>query len=295
VNLWNFHSGTVTVQPPYSEPVLADTAVDLFRSTPRYSFKVQNWAFRGTLFKLTWHVRRHTVRGDSLWVDVRDSTNHVDVPPETLAVQSGARKSGWCFGGNGFNSRGKLWIDSTMVSITGTSDTIPIPTRYPGTWLTLCGRRYWFAGKIGGFDGRPMRWALGVCPINEGDVWLIQAYGDRPPHDGDVYTFQTQVGVEAGLDMGPLAFSLGQAYPNPARGGNVIPFSLERKGRTSLKVYNVTGALVRILVDGEMGAGRYQATWDGRNYRGRQTASGVYLYRLEAPGRAAVKKMVVLR
>jgi len=57
----------------------------------------------------------------------------------------------------------------------------------------------------------------------------------------------------------------------------------------------VTGALVRTLVDGEMGAGRYQAPWDGRNDRGRQTASGVYLYRLEAPGRAAVRKMIVLR
>jgi hypothetical protein len=291
VNFWSFQSGTVTVQPPYSEPVIADSATGL-TSWPRFGFKVPSWPFRGTLFKLTWHVKRHTARGDSIWADVRDSTNQVDVPPETLAVQDAAQVSGWCFGGNGINARGKLWIDSTMASITGTNDTIPIPARYPGTWLTLCGRRYWFAAKLGGFDGRPMRWAGGVCPINDGDEWLIQPSGDRPPHDGDVYTFQTQVGVE---EPEAFAFHLGQAYPNPARGGNVIPFSLEKKGRTSLKVYNVAGALVRILVNGEIGAGRYQATWDGRNDRGRQTASGVYLYRLEAPGRTAVKKMVVLR
>ena len=129
----------------------------------------------------------------------------------------------------------------------------------------------------------------------DGDVWYIQQAGQRPPHDGDVYTFQTQVGVEAGMDIGPLTFSLGQAYPNPATHQATIQFSLAKKGKATLKVYNVTGALVRTLVDGEMGAGRYQAAWDGRNDRGKQTASGVYLYRLEAPGRAAVKKMVVLR
>ena len=290
---WTFRSGTVTVAPPYPYPALGDTTSEL--GSGRFGFTQRAWPFRGSMFALTWHVRRHTVKGDSIWVDVRDSTNHVNVPPETLAVQSGARKSGWCFGGNGTSTRGKLWIDSTMVTIVGNIDTIPIPTRYPGTWLTLCGRRYWFNVRMGGYDGRPMPWLGGACPINEGDVWLVQPSGDRPPHDGDVYTFQTQVGVEEAWSLGGFAFSLGQAYPNPARAGNVIPFSLEKKGRTSLKVYNVTGALVRTLVDGEMGAGRYQAAWDGRNDRGKQTASGVYLYRLEAPGRAAVRKMIVLR
>ena len=293
VGRWTFRSGTVTVAPPYPYPALGDTTSEL--GVGRFGFTQRAWPFRGSMFALTWHVRRHTVKGDSIWADVRDSTNHVNVPAETLAVMPSARISGWCFGGNGTNARGKLWIDSTMASITGTNDTIPIPPRYPGTWLTLCGRRYWFYGKMGGFDGRPMFWPGGVCPINDGDVWLIQPSGDRPPHDGDVYTFQTQVGVEEAWDSGKFAFSLGQAYPNPARAGNVIPFSLEKKGRTSLKVYNVTGALVRTLVDGEMGAGRYQAPWDGRNDRGRQTASGVYLYRLEAPGRAAVRKMIMLR
>lgn len=290
VNKWTFWSGRVTiVTGNYPDSAQADTAA----SYGRFGFTPVPWPFRGTLFRLTWHKATGS-KGDSLWVAVRDSTNHVDVPPETLAVRPGASVSGWCFGGNTTRS-GKLYMDSTMVNILGGVDTIPIPKRYPGTWLTLCGRRYWFAGKLGGYDGRPMRWPGGVCPINDGDVWLIQPSGDRPPHDGDVYTFQTQVGVEEAGSSERFAFSLGQAYPNPAHGGNVIPFSLEKKGRTCLKIYNVTGALVRTLVDGEMGAGRYQAPWDGRNNCGKQTASGVYLYKLEAPGRTAVKKMVVLR
>jgi len=62
-----------------------------------------------------------------------------------------------------------------------------------------------------------------------------------------------------------------------------------------LKVYNATGRLVRTLVDGSLPAGAYQQVWDGTDSHGRRVASGVYLYRLETPGRKLTRKMLMVK
>ena len=62
-----------------------------------------------------------------------------------------------------------------------------------------------------------------------------------------------------------------------------------------LSVYALTGQLVRTLVDGERGAGRYSVTWDGTDDAGRDVASGVYLCRMAAGEYRAVRKMLVTR
>ncbi len=59
--------------------------------------------------------------------------------------------------------------------------------------------------------------------------------------------------------------------------------------------YNLQGQLLRTLVERPALAGRHLKVWDGRNRNGRQVASGIYLYRLQAAGRSATKKMLLLR
>jgi flagellar hook assembly protein FlgD len=50
------------------------------------------------------------------------------------------------------------------------------------------------------------------------------------------------------------------------------------------------------LVNEEKGVGRYTATWDGRDGRGNQVHTGVYFYRMTAPGYASqAKKMLLLK
>lgn len=70
------------------------------------------------------------------------------------------------------------------------------------------------------------------------------------------------------------------ARPNPFNPSTVIPFQVGRAGRVSLRLYNVSGALVRTLVEGPATAGRYEARWDGRDDRGLPAASGRYYARL---------------
>jgi hypothetical protein len=94
----------------------------------------------------------------------------------------------------------------------------------------------------------------------------------------------------------PLAAYAGPAFPNPSRHGTSVAFGLpEPGGAVSLRVYNVSGRLVRTLVDGSLPAGRHAATWDGKDDSGAEVSSGVYFYRLEAPGFEGQGRLVVLK
>ena len=93
----------------------------------------------------------------------------------------------------------------------------------------------------------------------------------------------------------PTEFGLNQNYPNPFNPTTSISFSMPKDGHVLLQVYDVTGALVKTLVDQTMRAGNMQATWDGTNLSGNKVASGVYLYRMAAGDFVAAKKMVLMK
>jgi len=63
----------------------------------------------------------------------------------------------------------------------------------------------------------------------------------------------------------------------------------------TLAVYDVSGRLVRRLVEGRRGPGEYQAEWNGLDDRGVAVSSSVYYYRLSVGGFSASKKMVLIR
>jgi hypothetical protein len=93
----------------------------------------------------------------------------------------------------------------------------------------------------------------------------------------------------------PLVTRLEQNVPNPFNPVTVIRFSVAKPGWVTLVVFDVTGRPVRTLVQGRRAVDKYEVTWDGCNNAGRNVASGVYLYQLEAPGYLESKKMVLLK
>jgi hypothetical protein len=80
----------------------------------------------------------------------------------------------------------------------------------------------------------------------------------------------------------PQQFSLDQNYPNPFNPSTEIRFSLAEKADVTLKVYNLMGQVIATLYQGECNAGSYKAMWDGLDQHGLRSASGMYLYRLQA-------------
>ncbi len=102
-------------------------------------------------------------------------------------------------------------------------------------------------------------------------------------------------GSTTAVGDGPAITSLGANYPNPFNPGTIIPFSLARAGRVTLRVFDVSGRFVATLLDQNRGAGEHVARWDGRDARGRASSSGVYFARLEANGTTQTQKLVLLK
>jgi hypothetical protein len=93
----------------------------------------------------------------------------------------------------------------------------------------------------------------------------------------------------------PLTTVLGWSRPNPFTDRSEIRFSLDVPGPVSLSVYDVTGRLVRRLVDDDhFPAAEHSIPWDGRDDEGKRVLSGVYFYRLEVDGVSRTRKMVYL-
>ncbi|MCU0607524.1 MAG: T9SS type A sorting domain-containing protein, partial [Candidatus Edwardsbacteria bacterium] len=104
------------------------------------------------------------------------------------------------------------------------------------------------------------------------------------------------IAAEAGsAGLVPGVTELLQNRPNPFAGSTTISYQLAAAGRVSLKLYNVTGQLVRVLEDGPRPAGRYALRWDGSDGAGRALPNGLYFYRLEAPGLTATRKLTLVR
>jgi hypothetical protein len=72
--------------------------------------------------------------------------------------------------------------------------------------------------------------------------------------------------------------------PNPFNPTTRIPFVLEAAGRVELIVYDVTGRVVKTLVNDHLAAGRHDVSWDGRDDNGRLLATGAYFYELRIDG-----------
>jgi len=102
-------------------------------------------------------------------------------------------------------------------------------------------------------------------------------------------------GVEDTPGTLPLEFSLAQNYPNPFNLETSIVFTVPRRTRATLTVYNVLGQRVRTLTDQPYSPGEYEVVWNGRNDEGHEVASGTYLYRLESDDRLATRKMVLIK
>lgn len=100
---------------------------------------------------------------------------------------------------------------------------------------------------------------------------------------------------ESITDILPTALELEQNYPNPFNPSTTIEFSLPTRNHVALKVFNITGEEVAVLLNKTLSVGSYRVNWDGRDYEGNEVASGVYFYKLSAGNFSKSKKMLLLK
>lgn len=100
-------------------------------------------------------------------------------------------------------------------------------------------------------------------------------HNTEPVHSG------TYTSVETISLTKPSEYRLENAYPNPFNPSTKIRFSLPDNEKVRLEIYDIKGKLVNSLIDSEfISAGSHESTWNGKNNRGEQVASGIYLARI---------------
>jgi hypothetical protein len=117
---------------------------------------------------------------------------------------------------------------------------------------------------------------------------IMEYFGKEPAGPG------TDVG-----DTGQFTCRLDHARPNPFNPRTTIDYSVATPCRVVLRVYDLSGRLVRTLVDRDVEAGEHKIVWDGTMDDARRAASGVYFVRMEAAGMREnfrdVRKLVLLK
>lgn len=88
----------------------------------------------------------------------------------------------------------------------------------------------------------------------------------------------------------PSAFSLEQNYPNPFNPSTRINFQINRSGKYSLRIYDITGRLVSTVLNENLAEKAYTITFDAGFL-----ASGIYYYELKGAGQHQVRKMILMK
>jgi len=102
--------------------------------------------------------------------------------------------------------------------------------------------------------------------------------------------FGVVLGVEKEDNLIPSNFSLSQNYPNPFNPSTSIKFSIPTASDVVLKIYDVLGSEVAVLVNDKIEAGNYTVEFDAAKF-----ASGMYIYSIKAGDYTASKKMMLLK
>ncbi len=132
-----------------------------------------------------------------------------------------------------------------------------------------------------------------------GDLVSIQWYfcsyfgvsiGDEMLIDGLCFLTEESAAPEL---LGPFVDL--KPIPNPFNPSTQITFHLQESRHLRLAIYSLNGRLVKVLAEGVMESGDHGLFWNGRNHRGENVPSGVYLVVLESDSGRESKKLLLAR
>lgn len=189
-------------------------------------------------------------------------------------------------GASAVSSDAQIPIDVMVKYYDGSTYLFAVPMRLGPTTGTI---------TFSGFTGTGTLEALG-------ENRSVQVTGGKFTDSFD--TYEVHLYKLAGILTGDIkngsgatikSYSLSRNYPNPFNPSTTIEYGLPGDTRVTLTIYNVLGQEIRRLVDAQQNAGIHAALWDGKDDRGMQVTSGIYLYRISSIRFQYTRKLVLLR
>ena len=129
-------------------------------------------------------------------------------------------------------------------------------------------------------------------------------YIDTDVEPGKTYAYELLIHASGGNDyrsqvatatMAKLELTLSQNVPNPFNPQTTIGYDLPSSAYVRLMIFDVSGHLVRTLVDEQQTPGSRNVVWTGRDDAGNAVSSGVYFYVLDAGKQRLTRKLVLLK
>jgi hypothetical protein len=168
----------------------------------------------------------------------------------------------------------------------------------------------WFKSLIEGYDFAAIRSDASLGPPDCGPDaasaearanWVQCVLGDFAGLAAGAYcTRSSCISVDGPSGPGSPGAAyithLEQSFPNPMNPAAAIRFTVAAPGRVVLRIYDISGRVVRTLFEKTVTApARFEISWDGRNDDGVEVGSGVFFYQLEARGYRSARKLLILR
>jgi len=88
----------------------------------------------------------------------------------------------------------------------------------------------------------------------------------------------------------PIVYKLEQNYPNPFNPSTIIKFAVPERSIVLIKIYDILGSEILTLVNEEMERGWYERVFNASG-----SASGMYIYRMQAGNYISTKKMLLIK
>ncbi|MBN1409061.1 MAG: T9SS type A sorting domain-containing protein [Calditrichaceae bacterium] len=154
------------------------------------------------------------------------------------------------------------------------------------------------------WQGVPLRYSHGslteVVFDDAGKGYAYNKYPDEQSPTSYVHLVRmlnndTEIQDRSPISQIPNTMKLSQNFPNPFNSTTRIEYFLPGPGFVSLKIFNIQGQLVSMLVNQTQKSGKHSTVWDGLSDSGVTVSSGVYFYELRYADQVKTHKLLLLK
>jgi hypothetical protein len=130
------------------------------------------------------------------------------------------------------------------------------------------------------------------------------SYSDRTAKAGFRYHYEVESRARTGGTerFGPVELEIPlvtgltlRAAPNPSTGSTKIQYALPAAGPVSIRMFDLSGRLVRVLVHASQIAGAHEIIWNGADDSGRRVPTGIYFVKLDTEAGSRIQRVTILR
>lgn len=191
--------------------------------------------------------------------------------------------------------------DGTEVTLVAEGDATG--TDFTGTVLSDASITF-FSGGLAPYNGtyRPNERLSAFNGLDPNGDWILRVSDGTSGNDGVLKAWGITLLTDIVLDADDREndrllpdYNLSQCYPNPFNPVTTMSYSVPRRSKVTIEIFNILGQKVQTLTDETKPAGEYQIIWNGDDSNGLKVSAGIYFYRFQAGDFVETKKMLLLK